>query len=173
MDKKDLGLTLVEIIITLFILLLLIGAILTVLTTGRISWQIGDVRIELQQELRKGMDWITEELRQGGSSTISDVPADGSWYDTITFRKPEGVIDGNIVWEDEEIQYLLGGLNGRQLLRKVGDEERVLANNILSFQVRRKPLTPDIVEIALQSEKRTIRGHLIELDLNFQLKLRN
>lgn len=173
LDRKNSGFTLIESIITLVIFLILIGAIFTLLTIGRTSWQIGDVHIELQQNLRKGMDWISEELRQGGASTISNVPADGSWYNTITFRKPADVTDGNIVWETEEIQYLLGGLNGRQLLQKVGDEQRVLANNILSFQVRRSPSTPSIVEVSLQSEKRTTRGHLIELNLNFQIKLRN
>ncbi|MBU3912429.1 MAG: prepilin-type N-terminal cleavage/methylation domain-containing protein [Candidatus Omnitrophica bacterium] len=172
-EKKDFGFTLVEMMVTVFIFLLLIGALFTVLATGSTSWQIGDVRIELQQELRKGMDWIGGELRQGGTFTIEDVPADGSWYDKITFRKPQDVIDGNVVWENEEIQYLLGGSNDRQLLRKVDDEERILANNIISFQVRRQPTSPEIVEITLQADKRTVKGHIIELDLNFQIKLRN
>lgn len=173
LDKRDLGFTLVEIMIVVVIFTLLIGTIFTVLATGKTSFQIGNVRIELQQDLRRGMDWITEELRQSGSSTISGVPANGSWYDTITFRIPVGVSGGNIVWETDEIQYLLGGLNNRQLLRKVDSDEKVLANNIISLEFSRQSLSSGIVEIALEAEKETVKGHLVEVDLDFKIKLRN
>lgn len=173
LKKKTLGFTLIEIMITVFIFLLLVGALFTILITGKTSWQVGNVRIELQQELRKGMDWITEELRQSGSSAISNVPANGTAYPTISFRIPAGVTNGNIVWESDEIQYLLGGLNNRQLLRQVGSEQRVLANNIISLEFSRQSLTSNIVEIALETDKMTVRGHLVELDLDFQVKLRN
>ncbi|GAG07732.1 unnamed protein product, partial [marine sediment metagenome] len=69
LDKKDSGFTLVEIMIVVVIFSLLIGTIFIVLATGKTSFQIGNVRMELQQDLRRGMDWITAELRQGGSST--------------------------------------------------------------------------------------------------------
>ena len=167
------GFSLVEIIISTFISLVILGAIATVTITGKTCLQIGNVRTELQQDLRQAMDKILGELRQSGSFVIRGVPPDGSWRNTINFRKPESVIGGNMIWGSEEIQYLLGGINGRQLLREAGSEEKVLANNILSFQIRRQSATPDIIEIALKGRKITMRGFLIEANLNFQFKLRN
>lgn len=172
-DKKESGFTLVETVVIFFIFLVLIGALLTVLATGKTSWQVGSARIDLQQELRKSMDWIAEELRQGSSSAISDVPVDGAWYSSITFRTPEDVIDGHIIWASDDIQYLLGGSDGRQLLRKQGSEEKILANDIFSFQMRRNPSTPAIVEVALQAQKRTLRGVQITRGAQFKIKLRN
>ena len=139
LGKKKLGFTLVEVMITVLIFSALIGAIFTVLTTGRTAWMIGETQIDLQQNLRRGLDWITGELREAGASQISNGPedADDVWHPTISFKKPQDVVGGSIVWESDEIQYLLGGLNGKQLLRKVGSEEKILANNIASFQVRR------------------------------------
>jgi prepilin-type N-terminal cleavage/methylation domain-containing protein len=211
-DKKDLGFTLVEIIITVLIFSLLIGVLFTVLTTGKASFQIGDARIELQQDLRRGMDSITEELPQSGASyrpqypmeSIS-VPANGTKYSTITFRIPNdkepfddlngnGVYDagepfddlnGNGVYDDRDVveamidadgniewgNQITYSLNGRQLLRN--SDPKPLANNIISLQFSRQSSTPNIVEIALQSEKKTVKGNIINLDLNFQLKLRN
>lgn len=172
-ERKKRGITLIEMVVIFSIFLILIGALLTVLATSRTSWQVGSARIDLQQELRKSMDWIAKELRQGGSSTISDVPADGAWYSNITFRTPEDVIDGHIIWASDDIQYVLGDSDGRQLLRKEGSEERVLANDIFSFQIRRNPSTPAIVEVALEAQKRTLRGVQVTRGAQFKIKLRN
>ena len=182
-DKKDSGFSLVEIMIAALIFSLLIGVLFTVLTIGKTSFQIGNVRIELQQDLRRGMDLITEELRQSGSSQLRTIisaaevafPADGSSHNTIIFHIPAGVTNGNIVWQTDKIQYLLGGLNGRQLRRKVDSvlDPKPLANNIISLEFIRQSSTPSIVEIVLQSEKETAKGNIINLDLNFQVKLRN
>ena len=179
-DKKDLGFTLVEITITVLIFSLLIGVLFTVLTTGKTSFQVGDVHIELQQDLRRGMDSITEELPQSGSSQLWTIistaevafPADGSSYNTIIFYIPAGVTNGNIVWQTDKIQYFLD--DNKRLRRKVDSvlDPKPLANNIISLQFSRQSSTPNIVEIALQSEKETAKRK-INLDLNFQLKLRN
>jgi prepilin-type N-terminal cleavage/methylation domain-containing protein len=173
MDRKIFGFTLVELMVTVVIFLLLIGAVVLVFIVGRASWGIAEAHLQVHQELRRGMDWMTEELRQGGASTITNVPADGVWYNTIAFRKPQDVISGNVVWEDNQTQYLRGGLEGRQLLRMLGSEQMVLANDIILFQVRRQQVSPAIVEIALEAQRTTARGNLIDANLNFQLKLRN
>lgn len=172
-DKNNSGFTFAEVVITTIIFLLLIMALYVVFTTGKSSWQIGNVYIELQQELRKALDWTAEELRQSGSLVISNVPANGNWYNTISFRIPQGVTNGNLIWQVQQIQYLLGGLNGRQLLRQLGTEQKVLANNITSFQVRRQATARNIVEISLQAEKTSTSGHLVRANLSFQIKLRN
>jgi len=167
------GFTLIELSVVLFIFLLLLGAIFTILATSRSAWQVGSIQIELQQELRKSLVWIAEELRQAGYSKLNGVPVDGAWYNTISFRKAEGVVGGEVSWSGEAIQYLRGGLNNRQLLRIVGNETKVLANSIISFQVRRQALNPEIVEVFLQADKNTISGFQIVETLDFRIKVRN
>lgn len=173
-NNKMHAFSLIELMIALLISSLIIASMLAVSITGERIWQIGDANIELQQDLRKGEDWIIEELRQGGVSTISDVPADGLWYNnSITFEIPANVINGAIVWQDDSIQYFLGGLGGKQLIRVVGSMQRVLANNIVSFQARRQASTPSIVEIVIRSEKKSTKGDVLQANSNFKVKLRN
>lgn len=168
------GFTLTEMIVGVFIFLILASVMFVILATGRNAWQIGDVRIQLQQELRKGREAMLEDLRQAGISTIVGVPADGNTYNTITFRMPYSVVNGVIVW-GEQIQFLLGGLNNRQLLRRrlTVNEDRILANDITSLEIIRQSETPKILDITLKADKTTYSGTRIESDLNFQVKLRN
>ncbi|MCQ9208038.1 MAG: prepilin-type N-terminal cleavage/methylation domain-containing protein [Omnitrophica bacterium] len=173
MNKKSSGFTLIEILIAALISLILLAALFLIFFTGNSSWQMGNVRIELQQDLRRAMDWTSDELRQSGSSVISGVPSDGTPYNTITFRIPTGVTGTTISWDPTQIQYSLGGPGGRQLLRTYALDQRVLANNITSFEIRRQPLTSAILEVALEAEKSTPKGILIQLKLDFEVKLRN
>lgn len=169
------GFTLVELMIVMLIFSIILGAVFAVMNIGKTSWHLGDAQVEMQQEARKGMDWMTKELRQSGSSAIIGVPADGNFYSTITFRVPdEDGIDanGNIDWGNQ-ISYSLGGLNGQQLLRTVGGESTVLANRVVNLQFGRQVATPNIVEITLQSQKTAIPGHLMSATLNSQIRFRN
>lgn len=170
--KRVKALTLTEVVITIFIFLIICSVIFAILASGKNAWQVAEARIALQQELRKSIDVFVKELRQAGSSAIIGVPADDNWYDVIIFRMPEDVIGGSVAW-GSQIQYSLGGLNGKQLLRDQDGEQKVIANNIILFQVRRKAANPNIVEVVLRSDKTTIRGTLIEADLDISVKIRN
>lgn len=177
---KDYGFTLIELMVVIFIFLIISAAVYGILTIGRQSWYIGSTQVELQQEVRRGMDRMIRELRQSGQNTIVDVPADDSSYSTITFQIPEDtdgdgdVIDdgGNIEW-GSQITYSLGGLNNQQLLRSSGGTSTVLANNVINLQFKRSSTTPNILEISLQAEKDTVRGRTIQLTLSSQVSLRN
>ncbi len=173
MKNKTAGFTLVEVMITFVVFMLIIGVIIGVLITGKASYYISSAHIDLQQDLRRGMDWVIDELRHAGSGSIINVPPDDAWYTTIAFRKPSGVVGGYVAWDLNTVQYALGGINNRQLLRIFAGEQWVLANNITSFQVRRTSSGPGVVEVQLQADKRAISGHLISDSLTCQLKLRN
>lgn len=173
MRTKDSSFTLFEVVIVMAILSVLSGAFASTVIAGKRSWNTAEAHIQLQQELRKAMNEMVEDLCQGGISTIYGVYPDGSWYNTIIFRKPKDVIGGILVWENDSVQYSLGGQNMKQLMRTSGAEQRVVANNIISFQMRRNPVTPSIVEIALQGNKQTVEGDLITARSNCQVELRN
>jgi prepilin-type N-terminal cleavage/methylation domain-containing protein len=172
------GFTLLETMIVLLIFGIVLGAIFTAMTMGRLSWYSGDAQVEVQQETRKGLSRMVRELRQTSSSFLQDgqgedVPADGRYYGKITFKMPAGLDDsGGIVWSDD-ITYSLGGLNNKQLLRTEGGQSIVLANNITLLQFRRGSTTQELLEINLQAEKKTIREQIIQSTLSSQVKLRN
>ncbi len=178
--KKNRGITLVEVMVTVIIFAFILGICYSLLISGSDSWETNSTRIELQQELRKAMDWITQDLRQAGSVAIVDVPANGSTYTSITFRKSAGVSGGNLVWDSSTTRYSLGGTGGTQLLRQVsGQTASVIAQNIQSLQFSRQTSTSNIVTVSLQAEKKTLRGKNlsgktpIQASMTFKIYLRN
>jgi len=68
--------TLIETLIAVAIFVILIGGIFTVLSMGRSSWYQADLSIELQQNLRRGMDRIVRELHESGCENVDHVPVD-------------------------------------------------------------------------------------------------
>ena len=171
--KYSKGFTLIETLVTTSILSLLFGACLMILLSGSDSWQVNNARVQMHQELRKAADWMKEDLIEGGISTITNVPADGNSYTTITFKTSNGISGGNIVWSTDTIQFLLGGTNNNELQRKSGSTTKVLAQNIKSLQFKRQASTPSVVEISLQAEKNTFRGIVVTVNMNSKVQMRN
>jgi len=75
---------------TILIFSIILAGIYSTSLAGDTLWQTNNVRIELQQEQESHGSMINE-LRQAGDSTITNVPHDGTWYSTITFKIPSGV----------------------------------------------------------------------------------
>lgn len=164
------GFSLVEMVFVAILFFLIISSLFLGLAIGRNFSEIGDDRIQVQQELRKGFDWITDELREAGTMTIVGVPLDGTWQNSITFQIPASVSGSNIVWGGQN-QYFL---NNRQIIRQNAlGEQRILANDIQSLQFRRQLAEPDVVDVALQGERMTSAGNPIQANLTFRVKLRN
>ena len=136
-------------------------------------WEMSKTKTELQQELRKGMDWMIYELRQAGNLSIQNVPANGNWYSTITFQIPSGVTAGTLTWNASSIQFVKGGSGSNQLLRISGGNTKILGQYFQSLQFRRQSATPDILEVAMQAQKNTDRGRQVNYQLNFNVELRN
>ncbi len=167
------GLTLVEILVTVVVYSLVITAAYSVLNSGILSWQVNNVKVQLQQELRKSMDWIMLDLRQAGSASIDDVPVSNTWSTAITFSIAAGVSGGSTVWSTDKVNYYLGGTGNDQLKRQFGADTRDIAQHIKTFEVRRPVSAPNTVEVNLEAEEQTTGGQTVTLDLSFVVKLRN
>ena len=170
-DRK--GFSLAEAMITVFIFSLMIGGLYSILYVGQESWEANKVKIELQQSLRRGMEWMKYDLYQAGQSSISNVPADGNLYTTITFKIPTGVTGGVITWDTNSIQFVLGGTNNEDLQRIYGGVTKVLASSMSSLQFRRQAASPDILEVKMAAQKQTVQDKTINYQLDFQVELRN
>jgi len=168
--KDSRGFTLSEVLMAAFIFSLLSVACYTIMASSSSSWQVNRARIELQQELRKSQNWMINELRQSGSSVITNVPADGAPYTTITFRTSSGVSGGSVTWSSNTIQFIR---SGTQLQRISGGVTKVLAQNISLLQFRRQGATPNLVEVSLQVQKNVPGSSAISGNLSFKVQVRN
>lgn len=157
MMKNNTGFTLIEIIIAAFLFSIISAAVFSVLATGRNSFTAGESQVSVQQACRNGLDAMIRELRQAGVSKILDVPADGVNYSAVTFQIPVSLSAAGITWSGN-INYSLGGLNGRQLLRTGEGNQRVLGNNISAISFNRSPANPNIVNISITARKNTFPG---------------
>jgi len=171
----DKGMTLVETMITMLLFSIIIAAILATLAVARNSWQSGGSQLSVQQEARRGLNAMTEELRQLKLSTIAGVPADGGNYSSITFQIPQSITESGTTWSTN-IQYSVGGLNGAQLLRTQDGIQRVLANNVSLVNFTRYASAPATINISITAQKSTFPGFSASqsnITLNTEVQVRN
>ncbi len=171
--KSSRAYTLVEVLVSFFIFAMISGSAVTVFMSSTDLWKINNVKLELQQELRKSMDWMNIDLLQAGASTMTNVPANGTWYTTITFNTATGVTEGSTTWSSNTIQFVLGGSSSNQLQRVSGAATKVIAQDVKSLQFRRQSSTPNILEVSMQAQKSTIRGASMTMASRFKVTLRN
>ena len=171
-DRKS-GFTLVESIVTVFIFAMILSGVYATLAVGDDSWQTNKTKIELQQEARKAMEYMINDLRQAGDASITNVPANNTWYSTITFKIPSGVSSGSITWNNNSIVLAKGGTGNSQLIRTYAGNPKILAQNLQSIQFRRQSTSPDILEVSIQEQGVTAKNRTLTYTLNFSLQLRN
>ena len=171
---QDRGFTMTEALVTAVIFSFIAGGIYATMVAGDSSWSHNSIQIELQQELRKAMNRMIDDLQQSGRSAINDVPADGTWYDEITFYKTNGVSGASISWNSDTTNFSLGGTNGEQLLKTEGATTAVVAQDMTSLQIRRLAAAAGIVEVSLEAEKGGLKsGGTVSDSLDFKVTLRN
>lgn len=164
------GFTLAESMVTIMIFAIIIGALYVALRAGDENWQTNKTRMELQQELRKAMEWMKFELMQAGNASITNVPANGTSYTTITFKVPTGVSNGSITWDANSIVYQV---SSNQLQRVYNGATRILATNITTLQFERQATTSDILEVSLTAQGTTVKNKTVTRQINFEVQLRN
>lgn len=186
------GFSLLEVLISVAIFLIIASAMFALLTSGKKAFDMGAAQIDVEQEARRALDYISKELRQSSDSKISGV-APGASGNTIIFEIPydigsDGdVIDdatGGIEWSNDAggigtITYTYVGLD-KQIVRtlSVSGAQTVLANEISSLSFTR-PLAADTVAINVIAEKYPFKGFTgpsdekVTVNLNTQVTLRN
>ena len=172
------GFTFVELMVVLAISSVVAAGIFAVLSSTRVTWYISDASVQLQQELRKTMSAISDELRESSaaklyldSSLDQAFPGDGTSQSSITFFIVQGVdTSGAVVWSDGPVSYVL---SGNQIIRTYDGVSKVIANNISSVSFVRHPESPNVVSINIIAQKATEVGQTIIATLDTQLALRN
>lgn len=180
--------SLLELLVAVAIFFIIIGAVFSLLISGKRAFEVGNVQVEVEQEARRALDYMTKELRQSSANKIQ-APADGTSSSTIIFEIPYDVDgDGDVInasgvieWSDGAggIGAITYSLSGGQILRDLSlGGQLVLANRITALTFSRL-LGADIIEISLTAEKYALTGFTlpgspkITISLNTQVKVRN
>ena len=190
------GFTLMEMMVVLAIFAIVIGAIFMTMTSGRISWQTDEAAVQVQEDLRKGLRIIGQELRESGRvQAVTHVLINGA-NNVIVFQIPIDanaatpefdLSSGQILWGAEgTVGYALRyQRSGSQLTRELVNSfslaaptvgtARVLANHITSVTFTQVPAVGSItgVDITLAAQQMSLARHLISLTERLHVVLRN
>ncbi|MBM3252768.1 MAG: hypothetical protein FJZ16_00755 [Candidatus Omnitrophica bacterium] len=186
-DNKGAGI--IEIAITMVIFLILIGMLYGAISSNRVTVNEAQDKVKLQQEARKTLDRLEKELRASRNSLVTISPTN----DSVTFQVPvdwdsdgdvvdaigavEWGAEGNLNWT---IQYLLGGINNQQILKRVFNTagiqqgtDTVIANDIGSFQITRQIAQPNRIIINLTAQRTTLDQRTLSFNAGTEILLRN
>jgi len=182
---------------------IVLAAIYLTLSSGRRSWHEGEAAVEVQEDVRKGLRWVGQELRESGRDTTTPrVLINSPTNNILVFQipvdantgTPEFDLDSNsdIVWgalddagapqAGNAVRY---DLQGTQLIRAVVGSlnlaappvgiQKVVANNITSVSFTPVPATGNItgVDITLNAQKTSLEQHLMQSSQRLHVVLRN
>jgi len=144
------GFTLLEILVTVLILGILFVGVFGVLNVGNIIFKEDITLVGLQQQVRRAMDTMINEIRESSSSHINPVCSNS----TITFNTTPAVYGDP--WAGPISYYLdVNDANNDGVVNQVIREypqltRKILANDISSLSFC---LTGNIVEIQVAAQK--------------------
>lgn len=162
--------TLFEVLVVVLLASVVFAGLFLVMSSGRTTWYSADTRIALQEELRKAMRQISDDLRSSGATQIS-IPADGAAYSSVSFNISEGAFGaGAVNWSTDAINY---SLSSGQIIRARGADNRVIANNITNLIFVRQVASSRVVRINVTASKSTVFGGVLNASLDSAVALRN
>ena len=125
------------VLICLFVPLFILTAVISLKIRHKVELL---KRGEMMLKIRKVLTPLLSDLRVVHESSIQDVPADGRWYDRITFS---GLRQGILEYSAQEGRVWRTG-NGKRIL---------IADDIDGWHLRRQMKTPEILEIRIDTQK--------------------
>lgn len=165
-----------EIIFAVAIFLLLILAIFAVMDVGRGAWFIGDVSVQLRQDIIRALTTMERELKETRPAEISLTI--GASSSSLTFKIPQDnnndgtILDslGNIEWSGN-ITYALNGAN--EITRTASGVTSVLARNIVNLQFSRPTSPVNLLQIDITARKVSVQRRTVEDTGQITIKMRN
>ena len=198
---KESGFTLIELLVVLGIFTLIIGVSFTLLSTGRLSVDVGEIQIQAAENARRAMQRISRELRlsDAGRVFISDnlnAATNLSSGSVINFQIPLGsyadeltLDDSLLTWgsagpiqPDQSDAYLAYSIDaGFQLVRTTYTnndgtgitDTRTIAQHITDITFGRTSLNSDLIDIEIVGQRQSTSGRTATQTLRSSVKLRN
>ena len=191
------GFTLIEMIIVVAIFSIVTAAIFMTMASGRQSWQTNEASVQVQENVRKGLRMLGQEVRESGREQATSHVLINGTNDVIVFQvpidantvTPEFDLDGSgkIVWGAEAtaghaIRY---DLQAGQLVRQHVDalaldanpvgSAKIVANNMTAVSFTRVPAAGNIkgVNVSLTAQKTSLAQHTLSVSEQLHIVLRN
>ena len=171
--KNHAGFTLIELMIVSVVALVFLLALASVMIVGYRNWQINRAAITLNDNLVNGLRAMVRELREAGVASPNGIQIFGPGSSGLTFELPTAVgPEGPTAWQT--ISYALGGSDGKQVLRTLGGNVRVLATDISHLSFTYNALTnPQEVGIDITGTKQAVNGTLLTQAMSMEVTVRN
>ena len=163
------GFSLIELNLSLFIFAVVAMLVLQSFTIGFRSSDEIHTRTRITGEIRSGIERIERELRNSAYARVTVLQPN-----QLQFTVPQNITSEGVITWGSAIQYILGGVNGQQLLRQdVGaGTSTVIANNITGLQFV-KNANPATLSVSMTGQGRTAQGRAIPVSLNATVEFRN
>lgn len=155
--------TLIEVLISIVIFGLLIVSIYSVLNVGSNTYYTETGLSSLQQEARRALEWMTRELRESTSRTISVIDANN---DRITFNT---ITASNIQYYRDRNDINGDGVTNQVIREYPAGIRKILANDITKLKFSE---SSNFLEIQLEAGKTSMRREL-SFPLKGKVNLRN
>ena len=175
------GFTILELLVATAIMAGMSGVFLATLRMNQQSWETSQSYLTVSGELRRGINEMSQELASSRLDQIGGVPADGVWYDEITFAVPEDLDgDGTVLDASGDMEWsnpITYSTVAEQALREQdGSDDRVMANGVQVLEFKREPgaLLEEIIEIRMTVERAADTGDFSnQAVLSTRVRLRN
>lgn len=167
--NKEAGFSILEMMVAVAIMSILVAFTIQAFLSGSRIAHANLVSSNIASEIRRGMESMTQELRNSSLTRLTVLPQPG----VLQFQIPTNMTqDGVITWSGI-MQYSLGGIN-QQLLRTdlATGQTRVYANYVtaLTFTVTQNPAT---LAIVMTAQDQTPDGITYSETLRSAVELRN
>jgi prepilin-type N-terminal cleavage/methylation domain-containing protein len=149
------GFSLLEVLIAVVIFSFILMGMYGVVTVANRNYSTDAALVDLGQQARQSMFWMTKDMREASSISIATIDSN---YDSIVFNSTT----------ESGIRYYC---NSAQLIREYPiNTTRVVANNISRLKFSR---TGNILEIRLEAEKTLPSNDTFSFPLTEKVRLRN
>jgi type II secretory pathway pseudopilin PulG len=180
------GFSFLELVMTLAITSMIMYVIFVVLRTGDVQIRTAQTKMTIQDSVREGLYKMQQEIRQSSPtrvclSTVQPCTTTSTSIE-VWVPDPNNPIDTNtfqIDWaQAHRIQYTLGGLNNRQILRNdlTSNQTSVVANDVTSLNFIGDAQQPNLVTINVGVQRALSNGRLVPvtpLQMSGQAEIRN
>jgi prepilin-type N-terminal cleavage/methylation domain-containing protein len=168
--NSERGFSLVELMLVAAISSIAALMIFGMFVAGGSHAHIMDTQMATQDSARIGLQKMLQEVRETAPSHVVNLSTSA-----LVFQIPTAVdANGNMTWSGN-IQYTLGGVNNRQLLRTdASGTVSVMANDVYSLSFTgNTPLNPSLITVQVEVRDSSIEGRGLKNLITGQAEVRN
>lgn len=177
--RWEAGFTLIEVMIVVAISTMIAYTIFVALLAGENHANTAQIRMTIQDSAREGLYRMIQEIRQSAPDRIT-LGADNN---SIQFQIPDPdnslKDDYTVNWNGAyTIQYALGGLNNRQIVRNnmTTGQTTIVANDVTDVAFTGVGTNPRVITVTMSVQRALTNGRLIPeqpLQMTAQAEVRN